>query len=485
LYDSSVVAAGRRRAIVVGAGPAGLAAARGLCGRGFAVTLIEAAARAGGGLGTWRDLPGGAVAEAGPDRIEADEDETLFAARSLGLRLVPAPGDRFFCRKGRLSKTLDGLGLSSDVQALLAPGGEVEAALRTHYERLRTPLWRTGDERTWALDGMTFVEFLSTKRLHFVDLVEALDLVHLPRRGIPLREANALAAIEDVYEALYRPPAAPPARIEGGMDALVRGFLAEIEARGGRLLYEAPVVAVRERDRPQRAVEVAWAGARPGAAEAEVAVLAVPPRALAGIVFDPPLDSEKVALIARAGAGSAVRVALVFDARFWQPLGLHGWAEVLGEGFLGRIAADAGEGGGPAALTVTAYGDEAERLLARPPEARAAAVLDALEALYPRARAHLVAGGERSVEQVGCAFPALRPGDVRGVADPSGRPQGRLFFAGAYVDGGRGLDAALGSGRRAAREAAIAVAGPLDREFAAGRRGADSEIRSRKSDIGK
>jgi monoamine oxidase len=455
------------KAIVAGAGLAGLSAARHLAECGFEVLLLEASLRAGGQAATFADLPCGILAEAGPDRIGADEPEAALAARSLGVPSVPAPGDRFLRYRGKTVRLPDGvpaaaafesLPLPTDVKVALAPGGELERALRPHFARIRRPLWRTADPRTEALDKLSFAQFLSIERLHFVDALRILDLFHLPRRGIAAKEASALAAIADLFPLLYEPPPGPPLRIEGGMEALVRAHVARIEALGGALRLSSPVASVRSRI---DGVEIAWTGPHAGSATAAAAVLALPPRALARIAFEPALDSEKVAVLARATAGSALRVAFAFDAPYWQPLGFHGAAEVLGDGFFGRIAIDGNpRRSGPATATVTAYGPEAEALAEKPPEERRRLALEAVEEVFPRARAHLIAGGDREAAAIGSARPALFPGDVYRVAEASGRPCGRLHFAGAHVDGGHGIEAAIASGRAAAREAAIGALGP-------------------------
>ena len=71
--------------IIVGAGLAGLSAARSLERRGCAVTIFEARERIGGRVWTLRDGFGGMHGEAGGELIDADQKEIRELARELGL----------------------------------------------------------------------------------------------------------------------------------------------------------------------------------------------------------------------------------------------------------------------------------------------------------------------------------------------------------------------------------------------------------------
>jgi monoamine oxidase len=72
--------------VVVGAGPAGLAAADELARAGFAVTVLEARGRVGGRVHTLR-FPDGRHAEAGGEFIDAAHAQMRRYARRFGLRL--------------------------------------------------------------------------------------------------------------------------------------------------------------------------------------------------------------------------------------------------------------------------------------------------------------------------------------------------------------------------------------------------------------
>jgi monoamine oxidase len=89
----------RRRAIVVGAGFAGLAAARGLAGDGWEVVVLEARDRVGGRVHS-RALADGSVVELGAEFILPGHDTVRRLAAATGLRIYEK-GTRYGDREPR------------------------------------------------------------------------------------------------------------------------------------------------------------------------------------------------------------------------------------------------------------------------------------------------------------------------------------------------------------------------------------------------
>jgi predicted NAD/FAD-dependent oxidoreductase len=133
----------RADVIVVGAGIAGLAAARELCRAGARVTLCEASARFGGRIRTeyledWRR-----PVELGAEFVHGDPTELLGLVQEAGLTLEPVAGEHFESVGGRLElarglsraqRLLDG------AESLLTDRSALEFATLMHVDT-KTARW--------------------------------------------------------------------------------------------------------------------------------------------------------------------------------------------------------------------------------------------------------------------------------------------------------------------------------------------------------
>jgi monoamine oxidase len=88
--------------IVIGAGAAGLSAARELSQHGFRITILEARDRLGGRILTVRDSPFGAPVELGAEFVHGEPAETFEIVRAAGLNLTWLPDNHHRSENGRL-----------------------------------------------------------------------------------------------------------------------------------------------------------------------------------------------------------------------------------------------------------------------------------------------------------------------------------------------------------------------------------------------
>jgi monoamine oxidase len=131
-----------RRVLVVGAGIAGIAAARSLADQGYAVTVLEARDRIGGRIHTsriWPDLP----VELGASWIhERDGNPLTAVATQAGLTMVSTDYDSAVTYDARLGRIPTGAGSAYDrmlrrIEAGIRRGYALprDTALRGHLER--------------------------------------------------------------------------------------------------------------------------------------------------------------------------------------------------------------------------------------------------------------------------------------------------------------------------------------------------------------
>lgn len=93
--------------VVLGAGAAGLAAARDLSQAGLRVTVIEARARVGGRVLTVHDPRAPVPLELGAEFIHGEAPETLHAAQAAGLAVVELPDRHETVTRGRFESRYD------------------------------------------------------------------------------------------------------------------------------------------------------------------------------------------------------------------------------------------------------------------------------------------------------------------------------------------------------------------------------------------
>ena len=294
----SMGAAKPERVVVVGAGMAGVVAARLLHDSGFAVTVLEARSRLGGRV--WTDESLGAPVDLGGSWVHGvDGNPLALWCEKLRVALVESQGDRLLIDPRATAST-------RDVQRRRARLGR--AAFKATME------WAS-----WKSKAMTQV-----RGPRSVSVKDAVDpLLHaswLPEID-KLVIASFIEGSEGVQGAPYEAIAAEEwwpveglernAQPKGGFKALI-----EDAARGLEVRLDAPVK------------RIAWSGSDVAVLlqsgeriEADRAVVTVPLGLLrAGLpTFDPLPPDDQLRAIGRMGYGAGVlgKIYLRFPHRFW------------------------------------------------------------------------------------------------------------------------------------------------------------------------
>ncbi|MFG3003096.1 protoporphyrinogen oxidase [Streptomyces calvus] len=280
-----------RRAVVVGAGIAGLAAAHRLLRHGARVTVLEASDRVGGKL-----LPGeiaGARVDLGAESLLARRPEAVGLAREVGLadRLgPPATATASLWTRGALRPMPKGHVMGVPGTAAALAGVLSEEGLARIERDADLPRTEVGDdiavgEYVAARLGREVVDRLVEPLLGGVYAGDAYRISM--RSAVPqLFEAarTHTSLTEGVREIQARAAAAPQSGpvftgIAGGVGTLPLAVADSLRARGAEILTGTPVTELR------RAPEDGWritAGDR--VLHADVVVLAVPAPAAARLL---------------------------------------------------------------------------------------------------------------------------------------------------------------------------------------------------------
>lgn len=405
---------------VIGAGPAGLAAAWSLGEAGRRVRVYEASDRVGGRLRT--EEVAGALADPAVQLLSDGYDRTRMLVDRLGQgsRLVEVPGRDAVWRDGRPHGLRYGSVTSMATSGALPAGLKLRMGMRylPFLERHEEVLDLNAPARAVAagLGSESIAEW--GRRELGDDFVELLVY--------PLLAAYYGVTPEETSAALFHALAAAGRKvrilgIRGGAGALAEGMAASLRGRGVDLRVAAPVESIRA---TAEGVILSVAGE---SMEHEAVVVAVPPGEAARLVPSAGLS----------GVRTRSTATLVLATEGPTETGWFGLSVPRTEPAGDRIAAicvqeEKGVGlGGPGsgALLVIPAPAEGERWAEMDARTVLGAALPAVERLLPGTRARVREA--RLVRVSGGFLPG--PGHFRRVADLGGSLPPRLALAGDYL----------------------------------------------------
>lgn len=294
--------------VVLGAGLAGLSAARSLEQRGARVTIVEARDRVGGRVWTARGVFAGRQhAETGADLIEGEQHHVLQLANELGLKIVRILrlGFAFYGpdAKGRCT-------IQAGARAFESLGPWMAPLIRD---------FRLGEQRWDSGVGMALARRSIAQWLAHVNAPEDVRARLRGFRGFFLADPEDLSLLPLVEQfAEWDAPGRDEMfRLEAGNDRLPTALARKLQAS---VLLRTVARRILQRDGD---VSVTIEG--PDGARSEIlahyVVCAVPATTARHIEFEPALPGPQHDAIARLRYGCATRLLLQFDRRFWWKVG--------------------------------------------------------------------------------------------------------------------------------------------------------------------
>jgi len=361
--------------IVVGAGIAGLSAARTLADAGRDVVVIEARDRVGGRV--WNTELGGQPNELGGQWIAPYQSEVRGLMRELGIELFHSyrEGERAY---------VDAEGIVHRYAGHDAPlGAAADRAYSDAIAKLDALVETIDPEAPWdhpraaELDAMTYETWLQRE----VDDDLARDLLRAYLSGgymtKPSHTFSLLGGLWTIAGAgsvdnLFEPDLCLHSRVIGGSQLIPLRLAEEL---GDRVILDAPARRIRWSD---DGVDVETDGER---FRARHCVIATPPNLVAGIAFDPVLPAWRMRAQAAMSQGSVIKVLAVYDHPFWREDGLSGEGFAPYQ-FIREVYDNSPPSGEPGVLVTFLAGEKCELAERLGPDERRAAIIDGLAGIF-------------------------------------------------------------------------------------------------------
>jgi monoamine oxidase len=365
--------------LVVGAGLAGLVAARDLVAAGRSVILLEARDRVGGRVVN-EELGDGKIVEMGGQWAGPTQDRLLALATELKVAVFPTydTGQRVLHFNGRRGTYTGAIPRINPL--VLAEVGQAQARLEALARKVPTeaPWLAPGAAK---LDSQTF----ETWARHHAASRSARMLLTLAAEAVFAAEPGDLSMLHVLFYSrsggsfqrlIDTTGGAQQDRFVGG-SALITDRLAA--ALGSVVRLEAPV------SRIEVSGDKVTASTASGQFEGCQVIVTVPPLLAGRIEYEPAMPPLREQLTQRAPMGSVIKCQVVYDEPFWRREGLCGQA--TGDIAGARIVFDnSPPDGSPGVLVAFLEGDQARQLGREPLEVRRQAVIDSLVSYFgPRA----------------------------------------------------------------------------------------------------
>lgn len=444
---------------VIGAGYAGLTAARRLVAAGQTVVVLEARDRVGGRVWT-QQTPEGIPFDLGGTWLGPGQDAAYALAHEMGVRTYRTwtKGDHVLVTAGGVRRYR---GLVPPINPIALAGLALGMAKLNAMAR-RVPIdepWSAARAATW--DAKTIGDWL--ENAFHVPGKQARALLSASMRGLFTSDPSEVSLLHALYLIRSAGSLERLLSVEGGYQQ--DQFEGGAQEMANRMAAElADRVHTRS---PVRDIVQAPSGVRVYGGDilvrARRALVTIPPALAASLRYDPPLPAERALFLQRVPCGSVVKIALIYEEPFWRSEGLRGESVALGSPIESTLDASPSVGR-PGVMAAFSFGPLARKFATLSGSERRRIVIDSLvERFGARAATpvhyHELDWAEEAWTR-GCYLAHMPPGVLTQFGRHLREPVGRIHWAGtetATISHGT-IDGAIRSGDRAAAELLIAGA---------------------------
>ena len=459
---------------VVGAGLAGLMAARVLQSHGVDPVVLEARSRVGGRVVN-ESLGEKKVVELGGQWVGPTQTKLLALAADLGVPTFPTydEGRHLMEMSGRVvsysgSLTDARIGLVRDLARTISPIALTDfeqARARLDRMALQVPLeapWEAKHAVKW--DGQTFATWIGRNSA----TRGARKLFELATEAVWAAEPADVSLLHVLFYThsgggfntlVGTDGGAQQDRFHGGSQRIAELLASELGA--GRVHLDSAVTRI-EHAEDAVTIHIDRGAAEATSVHAKRVIVAIPPTLAGRISYDPPLPGRRDQLTQRMPQGTVIKTMAVYDRPFWREDGLSGQA--VSETGPARVVFDnSPPDGEPGVLLGFLEGRLARQWGSREPAARREAVLEGHARLFGKR----ALSPENFIERVwseeewtrGCYGCLMTTGGWTEYGSALREPIGVIHWAGAetstvwngYMEG------AVRSGERAANQVAGAL----------------------------